>query len=210
MRTEIRTEITMYIENLVLSAIPPDTMVAAVAQNTVWKMSVHSAGMLESPTKDPSKRWISPMKPFPAPCMRPKPMNQKRIDPSMKSTKFFMRMLAEFFDLVKPASTSAKPGCMKNTSIAAMRTHTVSRLLIVEIAVSITHYFLSANTLSPCSPVLIDHVSSTGLTKIRPSPTSPVCAALRMASMVDCTNWSRQMMVISILEMMSVLYITPR
>ncbi len=43
----------------------------------------------------------------------------------MKSTKFFIRMLAVFFTLVKPASTSANPGCMKNTSIAASNIHTV-------------------------------------------------------------------------------------
>ena len=43
----------------------------------------------------------------------------------MKSTKFFIRMLAVFLTRVKPASTSAKPGCMKNTSIAASNIHTV-------------------------------------------------------------------------------------
>ena len=43
----------------------------------------------------------------------------------MKSTKFFIRMLAVFFTLVKPASTNANPGCMKNTSIAASNIHTV-------------------------------------------------------------------------------------
>ena len=43
----------------------------------------------------------------------------------MKSTKFFIRMLAVFFTRVKPASTSANPGCMKNTSMAASIIHTV-------------------------------------------------------------------------------------
>lgn len=50
-------------------------------------------------------------------------------------------MFAVFFDLVKPASTRAKPGCMKNTNIAARSTHTVSKLFIVEIAVSINLIF---------------------------------------------------------------------
>ena len=43
----------------------------------------------------------------------------------MKSTKFFIKMLAVFFTLVKPASTKANPGCMKNTSIAASSIQTV-------------------------------------------------------------------------------------
>ena len=43
----------------------------------------------------------------------------------MKSTKFFIRMLAVFFVRVNPASTNAKPGCMKNTSMAANSIHTV-------------------------------------------------------------------------------------
>ena len=36
----IHTEYTRYAENLVLSAIAPETIVAAVAQNTVWKNNV--------------------------------------------------------------------------------------------------------------------------------------------------------------------------
>ena len=60
----------------------------------------------------------------------------------MKSTKFFIRILAVFFTLVNPASTSANPGCMKNTSIAANNIHTVFSPLanspIVSGAVSVT------------------------------------------------------------------------
>ena len=156
MNIEMITEITMYIPNLVRSAIPPDTMVADVAQKTVWKNKVHSAGIFESPMKDQSKRWISPMKPLPVPCMMPKPMNQKSMEPTMKSTKFFISMLAVFLERVKPASTRAKPGCIQKTSIAARSTQTVSRLLIVDIAVSMISYFLSASTVSPCSPVLME------------------------------------------------------
>ena len=43
----------------------------------------------------------------------------------MKSTKFFIRILAVFLVRVKPASTSANPGCMKNTSMAASNIQTV-------------------------------------------------------------------------------------
>ena len=58
--------------------------------------------------------------------MNPKPTNQNSTDPNMKSTKFLNRMLAVFLLRVKPASQSAKPGCMKNTSMAASNIHTVS------------------------------------------------------------------------------------
>ena len=54
----------------------------------------------------------------------------------MKSTKFFIRILAVFFTLVKPASTSAKPGCMKNTSMAASSIHTVFSPLVSSPTVS--------------------------------------------------------------------------
>ena len=71
------------------------------------------------------------MKPLLAPCIRPKPIIQNRKEPTMKSTKFFMRMFAVFLERVKPASTRAKPGCIKNTSIAAINTQTVSSPLML-------------------------------------------------------------------------------
>ena len=67
------------------------------------------------------------MKPSPLlPNMKPKPTSQKRREPNIKSTKFLNNMLAVFLLRVKPASQSAKPGCMKNTSMAANSIHTVS------------------------------------------------------------------------------------
>ena len=42
--SEMNTEYIQYIENLVRSAMAPDTMVAAVAQNTVWKIRNPSVG----------------------------------------------------------------------------------------------------------------------------------------------------------------------
>ena len=58
--------------------------------------------------------------------MTPKPTAQKSNEPSEKSSKFFIRMFAVFFVRVKPASTRANPGCMKNTNMAASSIHTVS------------------------------------------------------------------------------------
>lgn len=58
--------------------------------------------------------------------MKPKPTNQNRTEPTIKSTKFLKRIFAVFLLLVKPASQRAKPGCIKNTNIAASSIHTVS------------------------------------------------------------------------------------
>ena len=114
-------------ENLVRSAMAPDTMVAAVAQNTVWKIRKPSMGnplsmILSIASK--LKKWGAPTKP-PMPNISPKPMNQNRMEPNMKSTRFFISTLAVFLVRMNPASTKANPGCMKNTSMAASSIHTV-------------------------------------------------------------------------------------
>lgn len=41
-----------------------------------------------------------------------------------KSIRFFIMMLPAFFALVKPASTIAKPACIKNTNAAPIRNQT--------------------------------------------------------------------------------------
>ena len=66
------------------------------------------------------------------------------------------------------------------------------------------------NAMSPRSPVLILTVSSTGITKILPSQTSPVWAAPWMAAMVGSTFLSRTTMFRSTRSMLLVSYITPR
>ena len=66
-------------ENFVRSAMLPLTMVAAVAQKTVWKMNVHSAGTFESvPMK---KKPCQPNQADPAPYIRLKPRIQYRTRP---------------------------------------------------------------------------------------------------------------------------------
>ena len=105
----------------------PDTMVAEVAQNTVWKIRKPSIGrpfwMMRSMAS--RSKICGVPNTSPTPNISPNPMNQKRMEPTMKSTKFFIRMLAVFLLRVNPASTRANPGCMKNTSIAASSIHTV-------------------------------------------------------------------------------------
>ena len=127
MTADVMTEKMTYIENFVRSAIAPETIVAAVAQNTVWKMNVHSAGTLLSLPMNPKPSH--PTKALPAPYMIEKPRIQKSTEPNMKSTKFFIRMFAVFLDWVRPASTRANPGCIQNTSMAPSSTHNVSRPL---------------------------------------------------------------------------------
>ena len=119
-------------ENCVRSAIAPETMVAVVAANTVWNIRKVSAGIVasalmrqmpSSPNTFPRKKKAPKSKPW---NISPKPIIQKRIVPAMKSQKFFMRILAVFLLRVSPASTSAKPGCIKKTNIAASNVQTVS------------------------------------------------------------------------------------
>ena len=100
------------------SAIEPETIVAAVAQNTVWKMSV--VQLYPSPTTPSAKKSKPPNRPFIEPNIMPKPTSQKIGVPRLKSIRFFMMMLPAFFARVKPVSTIAKPACMKNTSAAAI------------------------------------------------------------------------------------------
>ena len=105
----------------------PETMVADVAQKTVWKMRNPSIGRSPPMISDMMSRSMKCGAPTnaPVPNIKPNPMNQKRSEPKMKSMKFFIRMLAVFLARVNPASTRAKPGCMKKTSMAASSIHTV-------------------------------------------------------------------------------------
>ena len=113
---------------MVRSAMAPDTIVAAVAQKTVWKIRKPSVGRPAGCSKNEmSPKCGAPINPAPSlPNIKPKPSNQNRIEPNMKSTKFLNKIFAVFLLRVKPASHRAKPGCIKNTNIAASSIHTVS------------------------------------------------------------------------------------
>ena len=68
------------------------------------------------------------MNPAPSlPNIKPKPTKKYSREPSIKSTKFFIRMFTVFLPWVNPASHSANPGCIQKTNIAASSIHTVSR-----------------------------------------------------------------------------------
>lgn len=99
---------------LVRSAIAPETMVAAVAQNTVWNN--RNVGVGRSKVSVPEAKKLNPPKmALLPPNIMPKPMIQYKTVPKQKSIKFFIMMLPAFFALVNPASTKVKPACMKNT-----------------------------------------------------------------------------------------------
>ena len=118
-----------YDKNLVLSAIEPETIVAAVAQNTKLKTNVDamvkpSAGLSMKVANLANKSILGiPTNPNKAssPIIKPKPNNMKTTVPIQKSIKFFMMILPAFFALVKPVSTIAKPACIKNTNAAPIR-----------------------------------------------------------------------------------------
>ena len=102
----------------------PETMVAAVAANTTWNIQKASTHGSPSGVKSLRKNPVVPNQPVAeAPNMRPKPMAQKAIEPMEKSMRFFIMMLIELLARVKPASTRAKPACIKNTRQAATSVH---------------------------------------------------------------------------------------
>ena len=123
------SENNKYDVNLVRSATAPLTMVAVVAQNTVWNNKNAQLKPTEFPVSfaisdEPSniKKFV-PKYPFDTPNIKPKPNNQKMTDPIETSIKFFMIILHTFFALVNPASTNANPACIKNTKNAAIQVH---------------------------------------------------------------------------------------
>jgi len=113
---------------LVRSAMAPETMVAAVAANTHWKIQ-NDQFKLEV-EKSVEAKWLSPMISLPPPNMKPNPMRKNARDPRQKSIRFFIMMLHALLARVNPVSTMAKPACMKNTRNAAMHVQTILRLLV--------------------------------------------------------------------------------
>ena len=102
--------------------------------------------------------------------------------------KFLNRMLMVFFWRVRPISKKLNPRCMKNTSAVQS---IIQRLFIVRVSVVSIFNRYECDYFSvrpPLSPVRMRYASSTGVTKILPSPTSPVFAASRMAFTVLSTK----------------------
>ena len=76
-----------------------------------------------------------PKSALPGPNAIANPINANAITPAEKSIKFFIMMLATLLARVRPASTSAKPACMKITRTAAIKTQMLSRVTCTDSAV---------------------------------------------------------------------------
>jgi len=145
MNAHIKNEYIRYAGNFVLSAIAPETIVAAVAAKTAWniqKANCHSpSGVVGLAVL--KKKPSVPMSPDPlVPNMIPKPTNQNAIEPRLKSIRFFIKMLQAFLALVKPVSTIANPACIKNTRKAAINVQIVS-IATALVSIDIADSFLS-------------------------------------------------------------------
>ena len=66
----------------------------------------------------------------------PQPIAANTRMPMDTSIRFFIMMLAAFLARVSPASTSAKPGCMRNTSTAATKMKMLSSTTVLVAAAS--------------------------------------------------------------------------
>ena len=120
----------MYAPNFVRSAMAPDTIVAAVAANTTWNIQ---KAVLTSPSSESGltldrKNPSVPNHPESlVPNMNPNPTTANASVPTEKSIRFFITMLPAFLARVMPASSIAKPGCIKNTRNAARSIQMMSR-----------------------------------------------------------------------------------
>ncbi len=98
--------------------------------------------------------------PSAAGSIRDAPIKNHMTVPIQKSIRFFIIILPEFFALVKPASTIAKPACIQNTNAAPIRNQTpnicsLTKLNIssIMVASSIKKHFINFENLifsSPC------------------------------------------------------------
>ena len=87
------------------------------------------------PSNPPPKKLPHPRKPPPVPNIKANPIAQYVSIPIQKSIVFFIIIFPEFFALVKPVSTMAKPACIKNTSIPPINVHVQFRFVCTKSAV---------------------------------------------------------------------------
>jgi hypothetical protein len=105
--------------------------VAAVAAKTIWKNQNKAVSV--EPASPERKKPDVPKKSLPdsTPGTRPEPPNMRAnpnaqyASPHMqKSMRFFMNTDPAFRARVEPASSKAKPACIKKTRIPAIMTQT--------------------------------------------------------------------------------------
>ena len=105
----------------------------------------------ELSNRTPTEELVSGETKPPTPNINPKPMNQKRMEPNIKSIRFFISTLAVFLVRINPASTKANPGCMKNTSMAASSIHTVFRPVTISLMASVSVLLTGVSDSASCA-----------------------------------------------------------
>ena len=115
--------------------------------------------------------------------------------PIAGTSVFLNSTFVQFFARQRPASSVAKPRCIRKTSMPPISTQT---LLIVKIA-SCAGVSTAAGTAASSAPNAIPAAASTGIDNsfnsfmidiLLPSPMCPVRAPAMMPSTVGCTNSS--------------------
>ena len=82
----------------------------------------------------------------------------------MQSIRFFIMMLPTFLARVSPASTRAKPACMKNTRTPAMSTQMLSRMTWLATPSGMSCAYAGAAMASTTAPLIAGMASSFRLT----------------------------------------------
>ena len=110
------------------SATAPDTMVAAVPQNTSWKTkNVIDHASVEPKARRSASKPTQP--PTLVPNIRAKPTRPKHMAERSVSSRFFCATLTAFLARTLPASRSRNPACIMKTMPAATVVQTWSRLV---------------------------------------------------------------------------------
>ncbi|MNN01600.1 hypothetical protein D3C81_1142250 [compost metagenome] len=121
---------TIYTLNFALSAIPPQAIARDTAANAIWNKNINVSEILISlrPLNEPiepsppNKNPVVPQKLLPSPNAKPNPSVHQATTAILNVRTVLPATWPAFFIRTVPASKSANPACMKNTSIAAKNT----------------------------------------------------------------------------------------
>ncbi len=106
------------------SAVAPETIVTAVAQN-ISSNRKNAVGHV--PSSSDKKNPVDPIQaPWDVPNISAKPKAQNKMVEIPKSVMFFMATFMLFFDRVSPDSRQVNPACIRNTSPAHIKTQNIS------------------------------------------------------------------------------------
>src|SRR5215213_9806896 len=126
------------------SSVVPQTIASETAQKENWKKNIAGKASFGSP-KARRKNPSVPMS-FPTPKAKAKPTAQYASDAIERLVRIFATIVPAFLARENPISRNANPACMKNTSAAAIITH--SELIATE---SGRAPFWAASSASACA-----------------------------------------------------------